>query len=72
MKTCKNCGHASWEKTKAGRLHPNGQGICRYKYKVPKLPNSMYWFSGSPRPCGGHIDRNKIYDDHCPYYLGVD
>lgn len=38
MKTCKGCKYADWRKTKAGKLHPTGDGKCAYEYKVPQLP----------------------------------
>ena len=67
MKNCTDCRYAKWERTKAGRLHPSGDGRCMYKYKVPPLPGSMYW-RRNPSPYGGYINRKKELKEHCPYY----
>lgn len=68
MKNCKDCKHADWKKTKAGRLHPSGDGQCRIIYKIMPLPQSMYWVGGEPSPYGGHINRKENFKDHCIYY----
>jgi len=68
MKTCVGCTYAEWKRTKAGRLHPSGDGMCRYKYKVPQLPQSMYWIGNEPSPAGGYINRREKFKDHCAYY----
>jgi hypothetical protein len=67
MKSCTNCKYAEWKKTASGRLHPSGDGRCQFTYKLPPLPQSMYWI-GSPSPCGGHINRKNDLKDHCVYY----
>lgn len=71
MKTCVGCKHAAWRRTKADKLHPSGEGQCKYEWKMPKLPASMFWvsFDGkAPRPILAHIDRHKTLPDHCVYY----
>ena len=68
MKMCNGCQFAEWEKTTAGRLHPNGDGKCLYEYVTPKLPGAFYWIGGDPTPCGGFINRRKEFDEHCVYY----
>ena len=69
MKNCTDCKHALWDKTETGRLHPKGEGWCKYPYKVPALPQAFYWmYRGSPEPLGGHISRRTELQDHCTYY----
>ena len=71
MKNCTNCKHAEWKRVKSGRLHPSGDGLCKYPWKMPPLPASMHWASISgnpPLPYGGNISRNKELDDHCVYF----
>lgn len=29
--TCIGCRYARWERTKAGRLHPDGTGTCEWR-----------------------------------------
>ena len=72
MKHCNGCKFACWKTTKTGRLSPTGDGICNYRYKTPALPNSMYWLRQAPTPSGGYINRRKVYDNHCPYYVRED
>ena len=67
MKNCKGCKYADWQRTAAGKLHPSGDGRCKYPWKMPLLPASMYWL-GSARPSGGRISRRENFEDHCPYY----
>ena len=69
MKTCVNCKYAKWRRTSAGKLHPSGDGLCGYEYKIPPLPQSMYWICNSPKPCGGNINRSEELKEHCAYYL---
>lgn len=72
MKTCDKCVYAEWKRTAAGRMHPDQSGKCRLEFKVPELPNSMYWLGHrrgtSPSPCGGYIERNRTYEQPCPYW----
>jgi hypothetical protein len=70
MKKCTNCKYAEWEKTSAGKLHPSGNGKCKYPLRIPALPQSMYWIGkSSPVPCGGYISRKKELNDHCVYFV---
>jgi hypothetical protein len=69
MKNCLYCEHAEWQKTSIGKLHPSGNGQCKFPITIPKLPMAFYWIGGSaPTPCGGHIERKAELKDHCPYY----
>lgn len=69
MKNCKDCKHAEWRRNAAGNLHPSGNGMCRYPYKVPALPACMYWMSrNDPKPFGGPINRHAELGDHCVYF----
>jgi len=69
MKNCTSCQYAEWAKTASGKLHPSGNGQCKYKYKVPALPQSMYWLGRcDPIPNGGRINRHKELKDHCAYF----
>lgn len=68
MKNCKGCKYAKWAKTKAGRLHPSGDGECTFVVKIPVLPASRYYISGGGAPSGGYIDRNMELKVDCPCY----
>jgi hypothetical protein len=69
MKNCTGCKFARWKRNAAGSLHPSGDGICTYSYKLPPLPASMYWsLRESISPMGGHINRKKEHPEHCTYY----
>ena len=67
MKSCVGCKYAEWDKTASGRLHPSGGGRCTYPFKIPPLPQSMYFIS-TPMACGGNINRKSELPDHCAYY----
>ena len=69
MKHCLDCKYAEWQKTTAGKLHPSGDGRCKYPWKMPPLPASMYFYSGETTPCGGHISRKEELDKHCVYFV---
>lgn len=73
MGTCDNCIYAEWERTKAGRLHPNGHGLCTYLMAHPldvRLPAAFSWFNMSPPdPNGGWIKR-KTFDKPCVFKDG--
>lgn len=69
MKNCTDCKHALWDETKAGRLHPKGGGVCKYPWRMPALPQSLYWPGRTaPSPFGGFINRHQELKDHCAYY----
>lgn len=73
MKSCLNCQYADWRRTDKGRLHSSGEGRCTYQYKVPELPQAMYWSGpGAPKPYGGFIDRRKELKDHCAYFQRIE
>ena len=68
--SCLNCAKAKWKVTAAGRLHPNGSGVCVWKYPDIKIPKAFYWVSGivgGPKPSGGFIDRKTPQID-CPLF----
>ena len=67
MKNCNDCIYAEWKRTKAGRLHPSGDGRCTYPIKIPKLP-PCYYFLHYPNPLGGYINRRTELKEHCTYY----
>lgn len=67
MKNCIGCKYAEWEFTKAGRLHPSGDGRCGWEFKPQKLPAAFYWIN-APYPAGGCINRRKELKEHCVYY----
>jgi len=70
--TCNGCKYAEWYKTKAGYLHPSGDGKCGYEYKVPPLPTALYWIGSPPIPSGQYIinrrQKYRKYKGHCPYW----
>lgn len=67
MKTCEGCRHAEWKLTKVGRLHPSGDGLCKYNWRMPPLPACYYWLSlSTPKPIGGYINRRHVFTQHCP------
>lgn len=86
MKNCLGCKYAEWKKTKSGRMHPSGDGQCRYNYKIPQLPNAFYFLHQATLDLNdgkihhtneklslsdGQINRKKEYQNHCPYYMEV-
>lgn len=69
MKTCIGCKYAEWKKTKAGKLHPSGDGHCGFPWEMPKLPAAMYWIGSiCPHPSGGHINQGTMLTDSCVYF----
>lgn len=73
MESCLNCKHAAWEKTKDGRLHPRGDGLCTFQLVIPSIPKACYFLFGREPVLGGRwINRNeKVYSD-CPCWEGKD
>ena len=65
MKTCTECKHAEWQRTKNGRLHPSGDGKCAYPWQFPALPGAFY-FIRPVSPSGGFINRRVLL--HCVYW----
>lgn len=72
MTSCNGCKYANWQKTAAGRMHPSGDGKCTYEYSVPCLPLAFYYIPAVPVPCGGHINRRKEFNEHCPYWSAAE
>lgn len=69
MKSCLNCKYADWKRAEAGKLHPSGDGRCKYPWEMPQLPASMYWIGRTaPDPCGGHISRKGDLKQDCAYF----
>ena len=68
MKNCTDCKHADWKRRDGGNLHPSGDGMCQYEYKIPALPAAMWWMGTAPTPNGGAINRRKELADHCVYW----
>jgi hypothetical protein len=66
MKNCTHCKYAEWKRTAAGKLHPSGEGTCRYEVKMPTLPASMFWHPiiGS-LVRGGGINRRVPLNKDC-------
>lgn len=72
MKNCNDCKHALWKRTEAGKLHPSGDGRCKYPWKSPALPVAFYWIGrAAQEPCGGQINRKKENTEHCAYWARV-
>lgn len=67
MKNCTHCKHADWQRTAAGKLHPAGDGMCKFPVAIPPLPACMHWMA-MPRLFGGAINRQKELSTHCVYY----
>lgn len=70
MKSCIGCKYAEWKRTKAGRLHPDGDGECTYEVKIPKLPNAKHWAPYEPSTTHGFISRKKEFSTNCPCFTG--
>lgn len=69
---CLECKHADWQRTASGKLHPSGDGRCRWEYPEISLPVSMYFvsFGKGPSPSGGHINRRHEWRD-CPQFQPI-
>ena len=72
MKNCNGCKYAEWKRTDAGRLHPSGDGKCTYEWKMPPLPQAMFFAGFKPRLLGGYISRKRELPDHCAYFAMVE
>ena len=64
---CTDCKFADWKKTAAGRLHPSGDGRCKWELPTVRLPVSQYFIGGKQRSYGGHISRKDDWEQ-CPQY----
>lgn len=75
--TCDNCTYAEWTRTKAGRLHPDKSGRCKWLVERGldlRLPVAFYWPGwslGEPRPAGGFITRGKPHQKPCIFKNGA-
>ena len=68
VSSCDNCDFADWDRTKAGRLHPNKVGRCKRLDVHPlnlKIPRAFYWLGGEATPLGGFILRGENYEEPC-------
>ncbi len=60
---CDDCDFAEWDRTKAGRLHPQKGGVCKRLERHPldlRIPAAFYWGTAhlsAPNPSGGYIER---------------
>jgi hypothetical protein len=72
MTNCEGCRFADWKRTKSGALHPDKSGKCTRLDVHPldqRLPVAFYWL-GSPKPCGGYIERGRVFDRKCEFKDG--
>ena len=69
---CLTCNLAEWDRTESGRLHPSGDGRCRWKFVMPTVAAAFYWTGYNaqhPVPSGGSIERRpKQAIVECPVY----
>lgn len=63
---CTECKHAVWERTKAGRLHPSGDGECTFEVEV-RLPKAKYLIGGLALG-GGLVNRRSDKWTECPCF----
>lgn len=66
---CTGCAFAKWQLTKAGKLHPSGDGRCTWfdaNLSDQQVPPVFYYLSCPPgrrqhipEPCGGFINRRE-------------
>jgi hypothetical protein len=68
---CIDCKLADWKRTANGRLHPSGDGRCRWQYPDIRIPVSMYFIGGMSEPSGGFINRKDEWKQ-CPRYQKVE
>jgi len=68
MKNCTKCKYAKWKKGNKERLHPSGDGECKFPYKIPALPASKFWIDKLPIPYSWSINRRTELEEHCIYY----
>jgi len=68
---CVTCTHAVWARDKAGRLHVNGEGMCKAPLPAtPQLPKAYYWIK-PPEPAGGLLNRKEIRFAECDFFHDV-
>jgi hypothetical protein len=75
MSNCTECKFAEWKRTAAGRLHPSGEGRCRWKYESKPIAAAYYWTTYNqkhPTPYGGSIHRKAAKElartRNCPVF----
>lgn len=71
MSKCNDCAFAAWERTRAGKLHPSGDGRCVFPHRTPPIPAAYCWGyydKPAPRPVGGWINRRTRAVEFCPTY----
>jgi hypothetical protein len=73
---CVGCIYAEWKRAKNGRLHPSGDGLCRYFKENQmdlRLPAAFFWPILTPTvPNGGQINRReKDGVDRCAFWEGA-
>lgn len=71
---CMTCKFADWKRTAAGRLHPDGQGRCRWQMPEITLPKAFYYvgYHSTPKPSGGQIERKHDDERECAAWLLLD
>lgn len=68
VQKCVDCEFASWKKTAAGRLHPNGEGICTYVVEFPMLPRAQC-YTLKPSVSYRYINRKDTPVKPCPVFV---
>ncbi len=70
---CDDCDFAQWDRTKAGRLHPQKGGVCKRLERHPldlRIPAAFYWERAGlnpPKPTGGYIERGVELQAKCDF-----
>lgn len=64
---CLTCKYAEWNRTKAGRIHPSGDGWCRAPIPDFQIPAAFHWRGdhlGYKPYSGGQIERRPMWMVH--------
>lgn len=69
MKNCRDCKYADWKLTTAGKLHPSGDGKCRFEWIEPPRPACMYPVGKPQTITGRYINRREDFKEHCVTYF---
>ena len=72
---CRSCRFASWQRTKAGRLHPSQAGRCTWEgWKAWAIPSAFHFLwrnrDTPTRPDGGYITRSAPHAA-CPCWEAI-